>query len=176
MGYGPSSSTLGQAVKDLTLIAFYYLLCIAEYTVKGMSNESKRTVQFKLENITFFCRNEQGQLRCLPRDAPFEHLLTADGATFKLDNKKNDWKGICVYQQHNGNPLHCSVCALARRAIHMWTHKAKDQDYLSTYFFNGKRSDMTAEDISRHLKIAAGILNYPTRKGIPVDRVDTHSL
>ncbi len=29
---------------------------------------------------------------------------------------------------------------------------------------------------SRHLKILAGILNYPTRKGIPVDWFDTHSL
>jgi hypothetical protein len=26
------------------------------------------------------------------------------------------------------------------------------------------------------LKIATGLLNYPTRKGIPVERVDTHSL
>ncbi len=81
MGYGLSSSTLGQAVGDLTLIAFYYLLRVGEYTVKGTCNESKRTVQFKLEDITFFCRNEQGQLRCLPCNAPFEHLLKADGAT-----------------------------------------------------------------------------------------------
>jgi hypothetical protein len=58
----------------------------------------------------------------------------------------------------------------------MQTHKAKDQDHLSTYFVNRKCSDMTAEDISRHLKIAAGILNYSTRKGIPVNRVETHSL
>ncbi len=62
MGYGPSSSTLGQAVRDLPLIAFYYLFHIGEYTVKGTRNESKQRVQFKLEEITFFCRNEQGQL------------------------------------------------------------------------------------------------------------------
>ena len=30
--------------------------------------------------------------------------------------------------------------------------------------------------MSRHLKLAAGLLNYPTRKGIPIKRVDTHSL
>jgi hypothetical protein len=142
-----------------------------------MSHESKRTVQFKLEDITFFHRNEQGQLRCLlPCDAPFEHLLTADGTTLKLDNQKNGWGGVCVYQQHNGNPLHCPVRALARWVIHMRMHKAKDRDYLSTYFVNRNRSNVTAEDISRHLKIVAGILNYPTRKGIPVNRVNTHSL
>jgi hypothetical protein len=58
----------------------------------------------------------------------------------------------------------------------MRTHKAKDWDYLSTYFVNKKRYDVTVEDISRHLKIAAGILNYPTRLGVPVNWVDTHSL
>jgi hypothetical protein len=66
--------------------------------------------------------------------------------------------------------------ALARLVIHMQMHNAKDRDYLLTYFVNGKCSNVTAEDISRHLKIAAGILNYPTRKGIPVERADTHSL
>ena len=43
-------------------------------------------------------------------------------------------------------------------------------------YVNGARKDVTAEDISKHLKLAAGLLNYPTRKRIPVERVDTHSL
>ena len=34
----------------------------------------------------------------------------------------------------------------------------------------------TAEDSSKHLKLAAGLLNYPMRKGIPVECDDTHSL
>ena len=34
----------------------------------------------------------------------------------------------------------------------------------------------TAEDASKHLKLTAGLLNYPTCRGIPVERVDTHSL
>jgi hypothetical protein len=113
MGYGPNRTTLGQAVGNLSLIAFYYLLWVGEYTVKGSRNESKRTVQFKLEDITFFGRNALGQLRCLPRDVPFDLLLTAEGATLKLDNQKNGWKGVCVYQQQNGDPLRCLVQALA---------------------------------------------------------------
>ncbi len=35
MGYGKDGWKKAQAVGDLTLIAFYYLLCIGEYTVKG---------------------------------------------------------------------------------------------------------------------------------------------
>jgi hypothetical protein len=39
IGYGASGSILGQGVRDLTLVAFYYLLCVGEYTVKGTLNE-----------------------------------------------------------------------------------------------------------------------------------------
>ncbi len=41
MGYGLGRSILGRTVRDVTLIAFHYLLCIGEYTVKGTQNESK---------------------------------------------------------------------------------------------------------------------------------------
>ena len=58
----------------------------------------------------------------------------------------------------------------------MRTHNAAGTDYLSAYFINGIRRDVTAEDMSKHLKLAAGLLNYPTCKGIPIKRVDTHSL
>jgi len=176
MGYGPNRTVLGQTVGDLTLIAFYYLLRVGEYTVKGSCNESKRTVQFKLEDITFFDRNKWGQLRCLPWDAPFATILQAEGATLKLDNQKNGGKGVCLYQQHNGDAFRCPVRALARRVIHLRTNRASGKEYLSAYWINGKRCDATADDISRHLKLAVGILNYPTRKGIPIGRVDTHSL
>jgi hypothetical protein len=58
----------------------------------------------------------------------------------------------------------------------MHTHNAVGTDYLLAYFADGVRRDVNAEDISKHLKLAAGLLNYPTSKGIPIDRVDTHSL
>jgi hypothetical protein len=45
----------------------------------------------------------------------------ADGATMKLDNQKNGWKGVCVYQEANGNPLNCPVKALGRRYLHLRT-------------------------------------------------------
>jgi hypothetical protein len=58
----------------------------------------------------------------------------------------------------------------------MRTHKAIGTDYLSAYFVDGVRRDVMAEAMSKHLKLAAGLLNYPTRKGIPIKWVDTHSL
>jgi hypothetical protein len=40
----------------------------------------------------------------------------------------------------------------------------------------GTKVDVTAENISRALKSAATVLQYPTNKGIPISRINTHSL
>jgi hypothetical protein len=45
-GRDGSASELKRAIGDLSLIAFYYLLCIGEYTVKGTRHKTKQTVQF----------------------------------------------------------------------------------------------------------------------------------
>jgi hypothetical protein len=42
--------------------------------------------------------------------------------------------------------------------------------------YKGQRGDITNEDVSKALKAAAMVLEYPTAKGIPIDRIDTHSL
>jgi len=56
-------------------------------------------------HITFFAKDKQGNLRCLPRDATANLIAAADGATMKLDNQKNGWNGVCVYQVANGDLL-----------------------------------------------------------------------
>ena len=123
MGYGTSGSIQLQAVGDLSLIAFYYLLRIGEYTVKRQRDRSKRakkqTVQFKLEDVTFFKTDKNGILRCLPRNAPHSLIRTAESASLKLDNRNNGWKGVCVHQEANGEEFNCPVKALARRVIHI---------------------------------------------------------
>ncbi len=76
-GRNGAATELEWAVGDLSLIAFYYLLRIGEYTIKGKRNETKQMVQFKYEDVTFFKKNTAGQLRCLPRNAP-AHLIATD--------------------------------------------------------------------------------------------------
>ena len=87
MGYSTSGTSHTQAVGDLTLIAFYYL----------QRNNTKQTVQFKLEDVTFYKKTRNGQLRCLPKNAPAHLILSANSATLKLDNQKNGWKGVNVH-------------------------------------------------------------------------------
>ena len=47
---------------------------------------------------------------------------------------------------------------------------------LSAFYKDGSRYDITGEDISKGLKMAATLLHYPTTRGIPIERIDTHSL
>jgi hypothetical protein len=109
MGYGSLRLSQTQATGNLLLIAFYCLLKIGEYTVKGMLNNSKHTEQFKLEDVTFFKENKLGQSCCLPKKALDHLILMADSATLNLDNQKNGWKGACIHQETNGELSHCPI-------------------------------------------------------------------
>ena len=133
-------------------------------------------VQFKRKDITFFKKNWHGQLRCLPREATDHLIATADGATLKLDNQKNDWKWVCVYQEANGDSYNCPVRALGCCYLHLRSHRASATTFLSTFWMDDVRLDVTAENVSRALKLVAVNLQYPTTKGIPIDRINTHSL
>jgi hypothetical protein len=49
--------------------------------------------------------------------------------------------------------------------------------FLSTHYNDkGQRSDIINEDVSKALKAAATVLDYPMAKGISVDHIDTHLL
>ena len=176
IGLAGVGSTLAQSLGDLALIVFYYLLHIGEYTVKWSQNRKKQTVQFKLEDISFFEKDKLGTLMCLSCTAPLLLLLMADSATLKLDNQKNGWKGVCVHHEANGELFKCPIRALAWRVIHFRENKADGETFLSAYFVEGKRFDVKGEDISKGLKMAATVLDYPALRGIPILRINTHSL
>ena len=177
-GARPGASELVKAVGDWALIAFYYLLRIGEYTIKGSRNETKQTTQFRMRDVTFFRKDKQGRLRQLSRQAPAWAILSADGATLKLDNQKNGWKGVCVHHEANGDDFFCPVRALGRRSIHIRenTGLTDGETFLSAYFVDGSRYDITDKNVRDALKWAAATLDYPGAKGTPLNRINTHSL
>ncbi len=178
MGCGKGGSTHTQAIGDLAMIAFYYLLQIGEYTGKGKKNntKTKQTIQFKLKDLKIFKKNKAGTLVCLPNNAPISVIMTADSATLKPDDQKNGWKGVCIHQEANGESFNCPVQALAQQAIHLREHKAGGKTLLSSFFHQGNHYNVCGKDISKGLKLAATILQYPTTRGISIERIDTHSL
>jgi hypothetical protein len=62
----PTATERDRAAADLIIIAFYYLLRVGEYTVKGNRNNTKQTVQFRMQDVTFFRHDKQGALQQLP--------------------------------------------------------------------------------------------------------------
>jgi hypothetical protein len=82
-----------------------------------------------------------------------------------------------VYHKSNGKAWHCPVRAIARRHIHLRDNGADTKTFLSAYYDDkGQRGNITNKDVSKAQKAAATVLEYPTAKGIPIDRIDTHSL
>jgi hypothetical protein len=173
MGYGKLGSVHAQAVGDLSLIAFYYLLPIGKYTFKHQRNRAKhakkQTIQFKLEDVTFFKMDKNRILRCLQRNAPYSLIMTAASKTLKLDNQKNGWKGVCIHQEANGEAFNCPVKALARRVIHICENEGDHKALLSAFYLDGVHYDVTGDNISKGLKMAATLLHYPSLRGIPIE-------
>ena len=124
----------------------------------------------------FFSWYPRGNLRQLPINAISEKILTADGATLKLDNNKNGWKEVCVYQEHNGYTKYIPVRELVRGFVSILQKMINRKRYLSAYWVDDKRQDVTADNMSASFKCAATTLDYPSLKGIPVERVETHFL
>jgi hypothetical protein len=102
--------------------------------------------------------------------------MTADSATLKLNNQKNGWKGVCVHQEANGKAFNCPAWALACQVIHLHENGANGKTLLSAFSLDGERCDVTGEDVSKGLKMAAILLQYPATRGIPSERINTHSL
>ena len=122
LGYGKNGTIHTQAIGDLSLITFYYLLQIGKYTMKGKANnmrQTKQMVQFKLEDVKFFNKNKLSTLVYLPNNALAALVLTADSTMLKLNNQKNGWKGVCVHREANGEPFNCPVRALAQQTLHL---------------------------------------------------------
>jgi hypothetical protein len=83
-----------------------------------------------------------------------------------------------VFQETNGQePYLCPAKAFARRTIHMSENHCSPKDYLLTYYIDKHTcGNVTSEYISKSIKLAKSMLNYPTTKGILIQCINTHSL
>ena len=86
---------------------------------------------------------------------------------------------MCTNQWTNGRTHLDCVRALGRRYLDIRDHvQGSDcwDTYMSAYFVDGERHDLSDKDMREALKWAAKELDCPAERGIPVERVDTHSL
>ena len=174
--YKEGSTPAQNAVGDLIIIAFYFLLRVGEYTTKARRKKRTRTKQFRDKDVTLFKRNNLGMLRALPRNASDEDIMTADAATLRISNQKSGVKGACVHHEAiPGAGLACPVRAIGRRIVHIRQHSKSGNAFLCAYWDKVGLGNVTDNNIRFAIKFAARMLDYEAR-GIPLDRVDTHSL
>ncbi len=165
-----------QAVADLALIAFYYLLRVGEYTVPHKhktatpKNNRKRTVNFRVRDVGFFKAGKQ-----LPRHSPIQTLLTADSCTLKISNQKNGRMGETIHHKAIPHLDTCPVKALARRIHHITSNKGDDDSPLCRYYNGTKPSHVTPKDMIQGVWDAVRDLQLK-RFGIAPDLVGVHSL
>ncbi len=71
-----------------------------------------------------------------------------------------------MHQEANGEAFNCPVKALAHQVIHLRENGRDSKALLSAFYLEGTRYDVTGEDISKGLNMAATLLHYPEMKGI----------
>ena len=144
---------------------------MGEYTFpKG--KRRKRTVQFRLKDITFLKHN-----KVLPLNAPLNTLLTASGVTLTIDRQKNGIRGATVHHQSTSSAFFCPVKAVARR-VHYILCRCTDPTTpisLTNITQGGAHEHIHDQDITTALRFGAakaGLLFA----GYTLERISSHSL
>ena len=165
------------AVGYLSLIAFFYLLRVGEYTkpryavVNGQRVRATRTVQFVVKNVGFFKANKE-----LPRTSPLSILLEADHAVLRITNQKNGRMGdVITHETARNNPFG-PVQALAHRIHHILSNGGTVDTLLCDYLdHEGIWHSVTPDQMRSSLRQAARKINLPAR-GIDPRDIGVHSL
>ena len=171
-----TNDALTAAAGQLTIIAFYYLLRVGEYTqprtvtLNGEKLRATRTVQFSVDDVGFWKDNKQ-----LPKASPLDVLLTADSATLQISNQKNGRMGESIHQWAIDSEL-CPVKALARRIHHILKYGGSSDSLICDYFDdNGDVYTVTSQHIIKLVRTACKQLMLH-KQGIDPDLIGAHSL
>ena len=175
-----SSNHKIKALGDLTLIAFYYLLRVGEYTrprtvvaANGQIVRATRTVQFTVGSVGFFSTLNQE----ISKSAPLAILLAAQYVVLRITNQKNGRMGdLITHETILGEPINCPGKALARRVHHILSNGGTKDTLLCSYLDDqGTWHTLTPTDMRSSLRHAARKMNLHTQ-GIDTDLIGVHSL
>ena len=143
---------------------------------KNKTEKKTRTRQFRIKYVTFFKYGKEGKLQPLASDAMDEETFSADAVTLRISNQKNGHAGACIH--HTAivdNKAACPVKALSRQCTHIRQNTKNRNASICTYFDEVGMGSVIDNQIQFKVKFAAKALHYDKR-GIPIDRIDTHSL
>ncbi len=156
-----------EAVADLVVVAFFYLLRVGEYTTSA-SKQEKRTIPLRKCDVRLW---KDGKLldHGLGRDA----LLEADSATISIANTKNGTKGAVVHHDAIGGVI-CPVAALARRIANL--QGMKETCWLSMVCHTSGRVTRVSDQCITVAVRWGATFDRLLEKGYTLNRVSSHSL
>ncbi len=156
------------AVTDLVIIAFFYLLQVGEYTSPHRA-WTKKTIPLRDCDIRLWYQEE-----IIPHSAGLRALLQADSATICIAHTKNGTKGAVVHHEAIGGPI-CPVAAVARRVANIQQAKSGVCQLNAVFSEAGGRSQVSDRDIGIAVRWGATCDCLLTR-GYTLNRISSHSL
>ena len=172
-----SDCPLLQAIADLAVIAFYYLLRVGEYTVaktverNGRNIRTTRTVQFTVGDVGFHKNN-----KVVERRSTLDELLACDQCTFKITNQKSGRMGQTISHETILNHAHGPVKATARRIHHILSNGGDESSIISAYMTaDGTWNTVSSAQMRSGVRNSVKQLNLH-KNGIDADLVGVHSL
>jgi len=160
-----------RAAGDLTLIAFYFLLRVGEYTHHGSGK--RRTQQFRLCDIKFFANGQEIKPNQLPTHGDHINLVS-----LTINNQKNGKRGetLSHHALTNGNEC-CPVRAVVARARDMVRDGASADTLICAFreTLTSPWQQVRGSDIVGLVKDAVR-LNPDECNGFIIDNIGSHSL
>ena len=160
-----------QAIADLSIIAFYYLLQVGEYTCHRVKDK-RQTKQFRVKDIALW-HNDQ-----LLSPNLLEHFLITHcmAATLSISKQKNEKKAQPIHQEAI-HLKHCPVRAVIRKVKHILLHTTNQDTIIGTFFTptDPQGKSITASKMNKAVKYAVKFLNLD-KKGLFPEHVGSHSL
>jgi hypothetical protein len=138
-----------QAIADMAIISFFYLLRPGEYT--GTINDD---AVFRL------CDPQPwiGNLTAPVMTATVEQLLASTSASLVFTTHKDGVQGELANHAHIGATHCCPIMALVRRVIHLREHNVASITPITTYFESNRRRPIKPNDITLFLRHAVRLI------------------
>jgi len=162
--------TINNSVINLIIIAFYWLLRPAEYT---LSRDAGRSQAFLLQDAVIFVGNRVYYATDPSLNDVNINKVTAAALTFT--DQKNGVRGEQVTQKATSDPHICPAKALFRLAAHLREHEAPSNTPLCAYYDSKRKlSYVKSTFITNALRHAATDMHHLT--GIEPSLLSARSL
>jgi hypothetical protein len=142
-----ATSHKAQAIADMLLLGFYFMLRPGEYA----QTKSKEASPFRFKHVHLFA----GRRRINQFTAPPHQLSAATSVALEFDRQKNGVRGEVITLSRSGHRTICPVMAAIARVKHLKQYQASPDTPLYSYWANSSWEDIVSQDLTTALCTAA---------------------